>query len=170
MPTHSSILACKIPWTEEPGGLQFMASQIVGHDWATSTFTFNLIVYVICKYLLHSVDVILFCRQFPSLYKSFLVWGHPIWLFLLLFPLPEDTNKKKIAKINVKEKLPMFSSRSFMVSGLTFKSLIHLEFIFVYSMRMQFSLILSNLATEFSQHFLLKRMSFLHSVSLPYLL
>ena len=32
VPTHSSILACKIPWTEEPGGLQFMASQIVGHD------------------------------------------------------------------------------------------------------------------------------------------
>ena len=27
MATHSSILACKIPWTEEPGGLQFMGSQ-----------------------------------------------------------------------------------------------------------------------------------------------
>ena len=27
MPTHSSILAWKIPWTEEPGGLQFMGSQ-----------------------------------------------------------------------------------------------------------------------------------------------
>ena len=32
MPTHSSILAWKIPWTEEPGGLQFMGSQRVGHD------------------------------------------------------------------------------------------------------------------------------------------
>ena len=30
--THSSILAWKIPWTEEPGGLQSMASQRVGHD------------------------------------------------------------------------------------------------------------------------------------------
>ena len=31
--THSSILAWKIPWTEEPGGLQSMGSQRVGLDW-----------------------------------------------------------------------------------------------------------------------------------------
>ena len=30
--THSSILAWRIPWTEETGGLQFMGSQRVGHD------------------------------------------------------------------------------------------------------------------------------------------
>ena len=30
--THSSILAWKISWTEEPGGLQFMGSKRVGHD------------------------------------------------------------------------------------------------------------------------------------------
>ena len=35
METDSNILAWKIPWTEEPGGLQFMRSQRVGHDWAT---------------------------------------------------------------------------------------------------------------------------------------
>jgi len=32
MATHSSILACKIPWTEEAGGLQPMGSQRVGHN------------------------------------------------------------------------------------------------------------------------------------------
>ena len=32
MATHSSILACKVPWTEEPGGLQSMGLQRVGHD------------------------------------------------------------------------------------------------------------------------------------------
>ena len=32
MATHSSILAWKISWTEEPGGLQSMGSQRVGHD------------------------------------------------------------------------------------------------------------------------------------------
>ena len=32
MVTHSSILAWRIPWTEEPGGLQSMGSQRVGHD------------------------------------------------------------------------------------------------------------------------------------------
>ena len=32
MATHSSILAWIVPWTEEPGGLQSMGLQIVGHD------------------------------------------------------------------------------------------------------------------------------------------
>ena len=34
MATHSSILAWRIPWTEEPDGLQSMGSETVGHDWA----------------------------------------------------------------------------------------------------------------------------------------
>ena len=34
MATHSSILAWRIPWTEEPGGLQSMGSQRVRHDWS----------------------------------------------------------------------------------------------------------------------------------------
>ena len=33
MATHSTALAWKIPWTEEPGGLQSMGLQRVGHDW-----------------------------------------------------------------------------------------------------------------------------------------
>ena len=36
MATHSSILALEIPWTEEPGGLQSMGSQRVGHDLETT--------------------------------------------------------------------------------------------------------------------------------------
>ena len=36
MATHSSILAWRIPWTEEPGRLRSMASQRVGHDWSDS--------------------------------------------------------------------------------------------------------------------------------------
>ena len=41
MTTHSSILAWRIPGTKEPYGLQSMGSQKVGHNWVTSTFTFN---------------------------------------------------------------------------------------------------------------------------------
>ena len=37
MATHCSIFAWRIPWREEPGGLQFVGSQRVGHDWATNT-------------------------------------------------------------------------------------------------------------------------------------
>ena len=35
MTTHFSILDGIIPWIEEPGGLQHMGSQRIGHDWAT---------------------------------------------------------------------------------------------------------------------------------------
>ena len=38
MATHSSIPDWKIPWTEEPGGLQSMGMQRVGHDWETNTW------------------------------------------------------------------------------------------------------------------------------------
>ena len=41
MAPHSSILAWKIPWTEEPGGLQSMGSLGVRHDWATSLSLFT---------------------------------------------------------------------------------------------------------------------------------
>ena len=40
MTTHSSILAWRIPWTEDLGGPQSMGSQRVGHNWATNTFFF----------------------------------------------------------------------------------------------------------------------------------
>ena len=41
MASHSSTLAWKIPWTEEPGRLQSMGSLRVGHDWATSLSLFT---------------------------------------------------------------------------------------------------------------------------------
>ena len=41
MAPHSSPLAWKIPWTEEPGRLQSMGSQRVRHDWATSLSLFT---------------------------------------------------------------------------------------------------------------------------------
>ena len=41
MATHSSTLAWKIPWAEEPGRLQSMKSRRVGHNWATRLFTLH---------------------------------------------------------------------------------------------------------------------------------
>ena len=54
---------------------------------------------------------------------------------------------------------PMFSTRSFIFSGLSFRSLIHFEFIFVYGVRKCSSFILSQMVDQFSQHHLLKRLS-----------
>ena len=43
MAPHSSTLAWKMPWMEEPGGLQSMGSLRVGHDWATSLSLFTFV-------------------------------------------------------------------------------------------------------------------------------
>ena len=52
--------------------------------------------------------------------------------------------------------LPMFSSRSFIVSGLMFRSLIHFEFIFEYGVRNCSGFILLQVVDQFSQHHLLE--------------
>ena len=54
-----------------------------------------------------------------------------------------------------------------MVSGLTFRSLIHFEFIFVYGVRKCSSFILLQVVDQFSQYHLSKRLSFLHCIFLP---
>ena len=61
----------------------------------------------------------------------------------------------------------MFSYKSFIVSGLTFRSLIHFEFIFVYGVRKCSSFIPLQAVNELSQHHLLKRLSFLYCIFLP---
>ena len=48
MATHPSILAWRIPWTEEPDGLQYMGLQRFGHDLATKHSTAGVNVYVNC--------------------------------------------------------------------------------------------------------------------------
>ena len=45
MATHSGILAWRIPWTEEPGGLQCRGSQRVGHDLVTRQQQLDVLVY-----------------------------------------------------------------------------------------------------------------------------
>ena len=61
MATSSSILAWKIPWMEEPGGLQSTGSQRVGHDWATS---------------LHSLHTLSLEKEMAT-HSSFLAWRIP---------------------------------------------------------------------------------------------
>ena len=67
----------------------------------------------------------------------------------------------------LKSVLPMFSAKSFIVSGLTFRSLIHFELIFVCGIRKCFNFILLHVAVQFSQPHLLKRLSLPHCKLLP---
>ena len=55
MATHSSLLVCRIPWTEEPGGLQSMGSQRVRHDLATFTNNFKPFTLHIPEYSLEGL-------------------------------------------------------------------------------------------------------------------
>ena len=63
--------------------------------------------------------------------------------------------------------LPVFSSRSFIVSALTFMFLIHFEFVFVFGVRAWLNFILLPVTFQFTQHHLLKRLSFLCFIFLP---
>ena len=79
MATHSSTLAWKIPWTEEPGRLQSMGSQRVGHDWVT------LLTHLFSEQLMVSN-----CQQYcsaigchptgPSPFPFLCIKGHWIWI------------------------------------------------------------------------------------------
>ena len=60
----------------------------------------------------------------------------------------------------------MLSSQSFIVSGLTFRSLVHFKFIFVYGVRKCSNFILVHVAVQFFQHHLLKRLSLPHCIVL----
>jgi len=69
--------------------------------------------------------------------------------------------------IYVGEFLPMFSSRSFLVSGLIFRSLIHFQFIFVYDVRKCSSFILLQVVDQFSQLLLLSQVSCVQLCATP---
>ena len=65
MATHSSILAWRIPWMEEPGGLQSTGSQRVRHDWATS--------------LTHSPTPVFWPGEFHELYSPWVAKSQHDW-------------------------------------------------------------------------------------------
>ena len=80
-------------------------------------------------------------------------------LFLVLFSLLLDVDPKRHCDL-YQSVLPEFSSKSFILSGITFRSLIHFEFIFVNGIRYVSNFILFHVGIQFSQHHLLKRLSF----------
>ena len=57
--THSSILAWKSPWTEEPGRLQSRGSQRVRHDWAAFNIYFFQYIFICCVVTVVAVAVVL---------------------------------------------------------------------------------------------------------------
>ena len=107
--------------------------------------------------------VLLFCWWFPLLCKNFLVWWSPISLIFSFVSLAwGNISDKKFLWAMSEILLFLFSSRIFMALGLTFKSLIHLEFILVCGIRMWCSFIFLHVSVQFSQHHLLNTLSLPH--------
>ena len=64
MATHLSILAWKVSWTEEPGGLQSMGSQRIRHDWAIEHVLIKIIMYI----YIHVLKICFFLKKFIYIY------------------------------------------------------------------------------------------------------
>ena len=88
------------------------------------------LLFIIYKFFSHSVNClfILSVVSFALQKLLSLIRSH---LFLFLFPL-RDGSKEILLQFMLKSVLPMFLSKNFIVSCLTFRSLIHFEFIFIY--------------------------------------
>ena len=67
MATHSSIIAWEIPWTEEPGGLQYMGSQRVGYNWVTNTHTHTIAIQWCVSFCCATVWISCVYSYIPSL-------------------------------------------------------------------------------------------------------
>ena len=141
----------------------------------SSVSYFNRIVWIFCYWVvwvlymfcilipLHMYNLQVFfpihlvafslCWWIHLLCRSSLVWCSPPCLFfILVWDLRLSTGPMS------KSILPMFSSRSFMVSGFTFKSLVYFELIFVCGVRYGCFIFL-HLIIQFPQHDLLKRLA-----------
>ena len=105
-----------------------------------------------CLFVLSVVSLAV--QKVLSLIRSYL------FIFAFISFTLGDRSKKILLQFMSKSVLPMFSLRSFMVLCLAFRSLIHFELIFVYSVRKCSKLIVLHVAVQFSQHHLLKRLSF----------
>ena len=123
---------------------------------------------MVCKYFLPFCGLP-FCFVMVSfaVQKLLSLIRSHLFIFVFISITLGDGLKKILLRFMSKSVLPMFSSKSFIIFGLTLRSLIHFEFIFVYGVREPSSFILLHVAVQFSQHHLLKRLSFLYCIFLP---
>ena len=90
-----------------------------------------------------------------------------LFIFVIISFTLGDWSKKILLRFMSENVLPMFSSRSLMVTCLIFTSLNHFEFIFVHGVRVCSNFIDLHAAVQLSQHHWLKRLFFLHFIFLP---
>ena len=92
MATHSSNLAWRIPWTEEPGGLQSMASKRDGHDLGLNSNSMFIIGFCVYPVGIHYfpwqnplfVSLVVSLTNYVNVYPTFILSSILLWLFLPL--------------------------------------------------------------------------------------
>jgi len=130
MATHSSILAWRIPWTEEPGGLQSMGPQRVKQGWTTNTFTFSPNWDV--QELLNLLQTTHRTLRTGSTMFRFLCLMVPPWLFFFLlwwFQVDEGLPTRRPPPRYPDRKVPLLStSPSTYLKGFYWHSLMGIQF------------------------------------------
>ena len=126
-----------------------------------------LLVTLIANIFLQSVGYpfVLFIVSFAVRKLLCLSRSH-LCIFVFISIILGDRSKRILLWFMSERVLPMFSSRSFIVSSLTFRSLINLELIFVYDVKEWFHFFLHG-TVQCSQHYLLKILFSQHYVVLP---
>uniref|UniRef100_A0ABI7VTS7 Secreted protein n=1 Tax=Felis catus TaxID=9685 RepID=A0ABI7VTS7_FELCA len=111
-----------------------------------------LLVLLVVSFAVQKLFIFIRSQQFTFAFNS-LAFG--------------DVSSKRLLQLRSERSFPAFSSKVLMVSCLTFRSFIHFEFIFVNGVRKWSSFNLLHVAVQFSQHHLLKRLSFFHWMFFP---
>ena len=119
MATHSSILAWRILWTEEPGGLQSTGSQRVWYDWATSLSLLIYKFYFLLVWLLDHIVILL------------LIFGGNSLLFSIM-AVPDYTSSNSAQMFPYSTYLPTFFFWFLIITILTGGSSILLWFWFAF--------------------------------------
>uniref|UniRef100_A0A8D1ZG39 Uncharacterized protein n=1 Tax=Sus scrofa TaxID=9823 RepID=A0A8D1ZG39_PIG len=106
-------------------------------------------------------------RVFFALQKLLSLIRSHLFMFVFIVITLGGGSEKILLWFMLESVWPTFSSKSFIVSSLIFRSLIHFEFIFMYGVRKCSNFILLHVAVQLSQHHLLNKLSFLHCIFLP---
>ena len=119
----------------------------------------------LAKIFSHSVGClfVLFRVSF-AVQKLFSLIRSHLFIFVFIVITLGGGSEKMLLSFMWESVWPLFSSKSFIVSGLISRSFIHFECISVYGVRECSNFLLFHVAVQFSQHHLLNKLSFLHCI------
>ena len=138
MATHFSILAWRIPWTEEPGGLQSIGLQRVGHHWVTKYSTCMYVCVCVCVCAVTSILYIyIYIYIYTSVFPQHILALHPSGPVGLVDPYFWCRAVKSYTSLHHEFPLPLPSFKSLwsMTPKSNFKELLRRRALYVNGLR-----------------------------------